>query len=491
LRLIDASFVWTEPHSKRIKIKLKVQSEVEKAVVLQQACVVEFIVQNKMCLDCHRSEASLTWDSVVQVRQQVEHKRTFLYLEQLILKHNAQERTVRIDPMPEGVDFYFSSKADGARFTSFLDASVPIRFKQSEKLITSDVKSNNATYNYTFSVQIAPICKDDLVVLPSSTASHLGSINRLCLCLNVGSVIRLIDPYSCRFCEISSQAYWQKPFPALVDAQRLTTFVVLDVKRVSMDGSNQKKKRMSAPVEENSDDERDDEDEDEEAEEVKSEKKKRRRKAQSRSTSASARISSKHALCEVEIAREKDFGVNDERFFVLSHLGFVLKPGDQALGYDLTTCNFNHQDDDDVKNHKEVEFPDIMLVRKHYPRNAKINRSWKLRSLAAEEPDKPGYGMGVKGDDGDDGRDMEMFMRDLEEDAEMRGKVNLYKDKTALKKQKQKEKEAVVAAMDESSTQMAVEGPPEIPLEELLDELSIGGGGEESDEDDDGDSDSL
>jgi len=28
VRLIDASFIWTEPHSKRIKVKLVVQKEV-------------------------------------------------------------------------------------------------------------------------------------------------------------------------------------------------------------------------------------------------------------------------------------------------------------------------------------------------------------------------------------------------------------------------------------------------------------------------------
>lgn len=30
VRLVDASFVWTEPHSKRIKVKLTIQKEVLK-----------------------------------------------------------------------------------------------------------------------------------------------------------------------------------------------------------------------------------------------------------------------------------------------------------------------------------------------------------------------------------------------------------------------------------------------------------------------------
>jgi len=35
--------------------------------------------------------AKNTWKASVQVRQKVTHKRTFLWLEQLILKHNAHK----------------------------------------------------------------------------------------------------------------------------------------------------------------------------------------------------------------------------------------------------------------------------------------------------------------------------------------------------------------------------------------------------------------
>lgn len=52
VRLTDASFVWTEPHSKRIKLKLTVQKEVLTGAVLQQIFVVEFIILNQVCLSC-------------------------------------------------------------------------------------------------------------------------------------------------------------------------------------------------------------------------------------------------------------------------------------------------------------------------------------------------------------------------------------------------------------------------------------------------------
>ena len=51
-----------------------------------------------MCVDCHRSEAQDYWRASVQVRQKCENKKTFYYLEQLILKHKAHENTLGIKP---------------------------------------------------------------------------------------------------------------------------------------------------------------------------------------------------------------------------------------------------------------------------------------------------------------------------------------------------------------------------------------------------------
>jgi nonsense-mediated mRNA decay protein 3 len=95
LHLVDAGFIWTEPHSKRIKVKITCQKDVGGAV-LQQTCVVEFQIVNQICDECQRVEAKDYWQCVVQVRQRAAHKKTFLYLEQLILKMNAHHKTVSI-----------------------------------------------------------------------------------------------------------------------------------------------------------------------------------------------------------------------------------------------------------------------------------------------------------------------------------------------------------------------------------------------------------
>jgi nonsense-mediated mRNA decay protein 3 len=69
VRLVDAGFVWTEPHSKRIKVKLTIQREVVNNAVLEQVFIVEFTVSNQMCNECHRVEAKDFWRAVAQVRQ--------------------------------------------------------------------------------------------------------------------------------------------------------------------------------------------------------------------------------------------------------------------------------------------------------------------------------------------------------------------------------------------------------------------------------------
>lgn len=71
IKLIDAGFVWTEPHSKRIKVKLTIQKEVFRGTILQQIFIIEFVVHSQMCDTCQKKEAKNTWSCIVQVRQKV------------------------------------------------------------------------------------------------------------------------------------------------------------------------------------------------------------------------------------------------------------------------------------------------------------------------------------------------------------------------------------------------------------------------------------
>jgi len=66
--LVDANFIWTEPHSKRIKVKLTVQKEVFNHTILQQSFIVEYHVDYQQCYDCRAKSAKMEpWEAVVQV----------------------------------------------------------------------------------------------------------------------------------------------------------------------------------------------------------------------------------------------------------------------------------------------------------------------------------------------------------------------------------------------------------------------------------------
>lgn len=70
-KLVDAQFIWTEPHSKRVKLKLTLQREVMNHARIQNACVVTFVVHSVKCPDCTKQYHNNTWRALVQIRQKV------------------------------------------------------------------------------------------------------------------------------------------------------------------------------------------------------------------------------------------------------------------------------------------------------------------------------------------------------------------------------------------------------------------------------------
>ena len=55
------------------------------------------------CDDCALSYTEQTWKAVVQVRQRVEHKRTFFFLEQLLIAKKMESKLLDIDLAKDGL----------------------------------------------------------------------------------------------------------------------------------------------------------------------------------------------------------------------------------------------------------------------------------------------------------------------------------------------------------------------------------------------------
>eukprot|EP00662_Eupelagonemidae_sp_cell21_P017065 gene17065-30323_t len=126
LHLVDASWIWTEPHSRRLKIKVTVQKEVFAGTVVQQSTVIEFVVNAVMCEGCQRAATGHElWGCVLQVRQRVEHKKMLLYLEQLILKNDMHKDIMKLKNQPDGIDFFFENKSHAMKLLEFTQEVCP------------------------------------------------------------------------------------------------------------------------------------------------------------------------------------------------------------------------------------------------------------------------------------------------------------------------------------------------------------------------------
>lgn len=415
VRIIDANFLWTEPHSRRIKVKITVQQEAFQGTILQQSFEVEYIIATQQCPDCAKAYTPNTWRASVQVRQKVPHKRTFLWLEQVILKHRAHQDTINIKETKDGLDFLFSQRNHAEKMVDFLSSVAPVKVKKAKELISMDVHTSEKSYKFTYSVELIPICKDDLVAMPMKLARQLGNISPLTLCYRIGTSISLIDPNTLQTADVTSPVYWQAPFKNLADVQQLVEFIVMDIEPVGQSNG-------------------------------------------------------RFHLAEVTVARASDLGVNDTTYFTRTHLGGVLHVGDSALGYHLTGSNFNDANFEAIEASSRYgsTIPDVILVRKHYPRKKKSkNRNWKLKRMTMEEDES------VRQQDPDRMEtDYELFLRDIEEDKEMRSSMALYKARSGPKGRVDKMEgieEHGGDAMDEDDE--SDDDVPKIDMDELLDEF--------------------
>ncbi|KAL9268569.1 60S ribosomal export protein NMD3-like protein [Drosera capensis] len=93
VRLVGAEFKFSVENSKRIIVKLTIQREVLHGAILEKSYEVVYVVLYYMCDSCKRIQANPDQQvASVQLRQKTDHSRTFFYLEQLILKHNAHPK---------------------------------------------------------------------------------------------------------------------------------------------------------------------------------------------------------------------------------------------------------------------------------------------------------------------------------------------------------------------------------------------------------------
>ena len=280
----------------------------------------------------------------------------------------------------------------------------PTHVKKSSELISMDIHTSKKQYKFTYSVEIVPLCKDDLLALPLKLAKSIGNIAPLALVHRVGTTVQVVDPSTLQTADISPKEYWHTPFNNLADVKDLQEFIILDVEPLGTQNGH-------------------------------------------------------FVLAEATVSPANDM---DTTFFVRTHLGNVLHPGDEVLGYHLTGTNFNNEQFEALEASKQYAstIPDVVLVKKFYARkkkSSKSSRNWRLRRIAKEESEMAPR----KQDQEKIERDFEMFLRDVEEDEGLRAALNLYKN----------ERRRGAGEMDVESVAGSDDGQLRIPMAQLLEDM--------------------
>ncbi|GAB5030765.1 60s ribosomal export protein [Nannochloropsis oceanica] len=332
MEVVEAGWIWTEPHSKRLRVKLTVRKEVLNGITVQQRVQAEFVVRTMQCEACALTFTEQTWKAVCQVRQRVEHKRTFFFLEQLLLARRMESKVLDIELVKDGLDLYFSDKNTAVQFLSFLQAVVPMRTKTSRKLVSEDRQNNVHRSQWSMAVEIVPLCKDDLVLLLRGGGGREGGtgggLQGFVLVSRVTSVVHLLDVSTLKRAEMSATRYFQRPLECVMTSKDLISYEVLDVDLVGGreggrggggEGQQQQQQQQQAAA--------------------------------------------KWGLAEVEVVKTSDFGVRDVSYRVMTHLGHVLQVGDTVLGYDLVNATALGGREEELQGLR-YDPPDVVLVKK-------------------------------------------------------------------------------------------------------------------------------
>ena len=445
IKIIDSSFIYTEPHSKIIKIKVTVQKEVDKNLI-NQSLIIEYKENWILCRDCQKLQTPHIWCAKVQIRQKVPHKKTFMYLEQYILKNKMQEKAMNIQEVNEGVDFYFGVKRDAEVFTDFISSVVPSKITLSKKYVSL------STTTFTFLVDIANVSKYDIIKIDYNSSKLLGGFGPLIICTRLSSKSHFVDLISFKEIDFDSNTYFRYNFTNFCDSLKITEFLILDVNEeidyskkyksnMNLNNNNKdnnqhkKKKRNKRGKKNESDSDDDNKNNNNEENKNEDESSYGGSSIMSKSTNyqkngiieriefnerEKERIERLHSIRIKIISNENKEKNNDAEIIeITSFLGDKINVGEIWLGYDLERINLTAENSEFYDSYKD-KLSRVILCRKK-PELEK-GKKLKLKQLDMErEIIKP---KGKKNEE-ERNKEMEDFIEEIYEDNDLRENVEI------------------------------------------------------------------
>ena len=403
VKIIDSNFIYTEPHSKVIKIKISIQKEVEKNI-LSQNLIIEFKEKWNLCRDCQKLQTPHTWSSCVQIRQRVPHKKTMLYLEQIILKNKMQKSSLYFEEANDGFDFFFSTRRAGEIFSNWIATVVPSKITYHKKYVSL------STSTFTYLVDVANVAKYDLFILDKDSYKKLGGIGPLLICTRLSSRTIFIDPRTFNHLYLDGNTFFKYKFNPFCNSNQLTEFLVLDVyeeidynfgsinnNNTNNNKNEKKKKNKGKKKNKRKKDESDSEEEKKEENNVINTNESESMDSMSISTNYEKGVKDKEKKLEedkehilkckktfIKIIRNNNEKDKGEIIEIKSHLADVIKVGEIYLGYDLKSINLDSENSAFLEGNIN-RLPDVILVRK------KVNidiKDKKLKRLFEEKNKK-------------------------------------------------------------------------------------------------------
>eukprot|EP01040_Poterioochromonas_malhamensis_P014268 gene14268-15777_t len=366
IKILDSNWIWTEPHSKRLKLYVNYEHKLTnyQSLAITNQIQSEFIIKNKQCMECIYENNDHKWNAMIQLRAFTASSsvssmisnalnvavlnthimsKVFYQIETLLIQsklyqiildietvnmstqrssnsdhHNGQHKQ-QANAVTNGLNLYFAHKNQAERVTSFLSEYFPLIIKTSKKVISSDLKNHTSRYEHIILMELLPVNRHDLLVIPKQLHGKFD----LMLVTKISSMVHGINPRTLHPYSISVTKYCQYAFPTIVNEKYLTPFIVLDITpiyhewRRRSEKSNAKKKRHNHKKVNKSD---------------------------------------------VWLAGDKK------------------KPaGDTVLGYDLLHAVLGTRQEYSLKNVREADVPDVVLVKKVFLEKDKKYRKRKNR----------------------------------------------------------------------------------------------------------------
>ena len=344
----------------------------------------------------------------VQIRQRVPHKKTMLYLEQIILKNKMQKSSLYFNEANEGFDFFFSTRRAGEIFSNWIATVVPCKITYTKKYVSL------STSTFTYLVDVANVAKYDLFLLDKESYKKLGGIGPLLICTRLSSRTIFEDPRTFNHLYLDGNTFFKYKFNKFCNSNQLTEFLILDVyEEIDYNFGNinnnnnkngKKKKKGKKKKNKKNKDEDDSEDENKKEEnnnnninEINEED------SMSLSTNYEKGIKDKEKKLEedkehilkcrktfikcIRNNNEKDKG---EIIEIKSHLAEVIKPGDIYLGYDLRTINLDSENSAFLEENIN-KLPDVILARKKVnidDKDKKVKRLFEGKNKKENKDDK-------------------------------------------------------------------------------------------------------